>query len=219
MLLCISFYSTCVYTVCWLRCISVGQKEGHCQCKPLAAANYTHYSAIAGCRKPTFPTDCRLSSLLSNTETPAYYYKISHKVLSPSVTLWNCCLISLLSNIYLFCDPSPRSALVHYKQKEVNQLMMQCHWSRAEARGEREGEGEKDAFISAKIVLQTRLPLFRLQNEMQHHKFCLKWNRLIWICWPGTLFMFLGRASDNVTKYNYQGLHYSSGFHTHSIHI
>lgn len=28
------------------------------------------------------------------------------------------------------------------------------------------------------------------------------------MCWPSALFMFLGGASDNVQKYNYQGLKY-----------
>lgn len=80
--------------------------------------------------------------------------------------------------------------------------MMQQHWMRAEAT-----EGKKQNALRGKI-LQTWLPLFRLRNEMRHHKFCLKWNRLIWICWPGMLCVFLGRASDSVRSTTTRTPHY-----------
>lgn len=81
--------------------------------------------------------------------------------------------------------------------------MMQQHWMREEAT-----EGKKrNALVRGKI-LQTWLPLFRLRNEMRHHKFCLKWNRLIWICWPGMLCVFLGRASDSVRSTTTRTPHY-----------
>lgn len=154
---------------------------------PHTAANYIHYVTITCYRGLTFPTHRCLSAAIPS---PTH----NQLLLSQDVTyglVSKCDTVELLAHfsalhIYLFCDPSLCSALVHYRQKEVNQLMMQCHWRSAQARGRE----KKDTLKSAKI-LQTCLPLFRLWNEMQHHKFCLNLLAPHCLC-------FLGRASDNV---------------------
>lgn len=157
----------------------------------LTAANYTHYSTITGCRVSTFSIAVFNAAFTSRRTTCSYYYRVSHRALSPSVTPWNYYLISPLCTF--------TSYAIHHC------VLLWCitgrkrwiSWWCSATEGEQRQGDKKKKDISAKI-LQTWLPLFRLQNEMQHHKFCLKWNRLIWICWPSTVFMCFGKATDNV---------------------
>lgn len=176
--------------LCWQKCVSIGESN--------IIANVSHMSLqlqiiliilqlLASEHWPFPPsTVFTLHSLLITEPAPII---TGCDILSPRVTQRNYHLISspLMWSITVFCFGALR-----VRKRWIS------WWCSATEGEQRQEEGEKkDTLISAKI-LQTWLPLLRLWNEMQHHKFCLKWNRLIGICWPSTLFMFLGKASDNV---------------------
>ena len=87
---------------------------------PIAAANYTHYPTITGCRVSTFPTHrCLRVEIPSSTRSLLLLLRdVTQGLVSERDTLE--LLISPALHIYLSCDPSLRSALAHYGQKEVN---------------------------------------------------------------------------------------------------